>query len=192
MNDPEQPSWGSWAGRYGRIEEHENQDGDQDRDRHYYWANLADAWQGTTHRDNTLGRWAAHLQNDFRARLDWCVKDFAAANHPPVARVKGELHRSVKPGDKIVLDASESTDADAHGLKSEWIHYAEPGSYRGPELAIDRARSLEASLIAPQVDATQTLHIILIVTDEGSPPLTRYQRLIVTVQSAASPFDERH
>ena len=40
-------------------------------------------------RDNTLRRWAAHLQNDFKARLDWCVNDYPHANHPPVARVRG-------------------------------------------------------------------------------------------------------
>jgi hypothetical protein len=39
--------------------------------------------QGTTHRDNTLHRWAVHLQNDFRARLEWCVASVKKANHPP-------------------------------------------------------------------------------------------------------------
>ena len=58
MNDPAQPTWGSWAGRYGRNEHHE--------DKPYYWANQQDTWQGTTHRENTLSRWAADLQNDFR------------------------------------------------------------------------------------------------------------------------------
>jgi hypothetical protein len=65
MNDPDQPTWGSWAGRYGRDEQY--------KDRPYYWANQQDTWQGTTHRDNTLKRWAVHLQNDFRTRLNWCV-----------------------------------------------------------------------------------------------------------------------
>src|SRR5262245_34293644 len=102
MNDPEQPTWGSWAGRYGRNPNF--------KDRPYYWANQADTWQGTTHRDNTLKRWAADLQNDFRARLDWCVKPYRKANHPPVVVVNGRggtdvLHRSAGPGDTLVLDA---------------------------------------------------------------------------------------
>src|SRR2546426_320837 len=75
LNDPNQPTWGSWAGRYGL---NPNFPG-----RSYYWANQVDSWNGTTNRDNTLARWATHVQNDFRARLDWCVKDFAQANHPP-------------------------------------------------------------------------------------------------------------
>ena len=62
MNDPSQPGWGSWAGRYGLNPEYGGKP--------YYWANQADAWQEETHRDNTLKRWAADLQNDFRARLE--------------------------------------------------------------------------------------------------------------------------
>jgi hypothetical protein len=173
MNDPEQPTWGSWAGRYGRNQDY--------KDRPYYWANQQDTWQGTTQRDNTLKRWAAHLQNDFKARLDWCVTDFDRANHPPVARIKGELRRTVAPGDKIVLDASESTDPDRHDLKFEWVYYAEPGSYSGPAPEIRGATSPQASFIAPKMDSAQTIHMILMVTDEGSPPLTRYKRVIVTV-----------
>src|SRR4051812_46250627 len=85
MNDPEQPTWGSWAGRYGLQKEGEK--------RAYYWANQKDDWQGTTHRENTLKRWAADLQNDFRSRLDWCVKDVKGANHAPEARVCGGRRR---------------------------------------------------------------------------------------------------
>ena len=174
MNDPEQPTWGSWAGRYGRNENY--------KELPYYWANQADAWNGTTHRDNTLKRWAAHLQNDFRARLDWCVSDFEQANHPPIARVKGDLRRTVKSGDKVLLDAGESTDPDKHRLQFEWVYYAEPGTYRGPTLTIEGVTSPQASLIAPQVDSAQTVHIILVVSDRGSPPLTHYRRVIVNVE----------
>ncbi len=173
MNDPEQPTWGSWAGRYGRNENH--------KDRPYYWANQEDNWQGSSHRDHTLKRWAVHLQNDFKARLDWCVKDLAHANHPPLARVRGDSRRTVGAGDRVVLDGSESTDPDKHGLTFEWLDYAEPGSYRGPPLTIDHATSPQASFVAPKVDSTQDVHIILTVTDRGSPPLTRYQRVIVTM-----------
>jgi hypothetical protein len=174
MNDPEQPSWGSWAGRYGPNEHYKG--------RPYYWANQEDRWRGTTHRDNTLSRWATHLQNDFRARLDWCVTGFGRANHPPSVRVKGRLRRTVTAGDRVVLDASGSTDPDRHGLKFEWVYYPEPGSYRGPAPGIHGATSSRASFVAPVVDSAKTLHIILIATDEGSPPLTRYQRVIVTVE----------
>lgn len=173
MNDPNQPTWGSWAGRYGLNEDFPG--------RQYYWANQSDEWQGGTHRDRTLERWAVHLQNDFRARLNWCVTDHAGANHAPVVRIEGELRRSVQTGHKVTLDARESSDPDGHGLGFEWFHYVEPGSYRGPRLTIDGATSSLASFVAPRTETAVTVHLVLAVTDAGSPPLTRYQRVIVTI-----------
>ena len=34
---------------------------------------------------------------------------------------------------------------------------------------------------APKVEKPETLHFILRVTDKGTPPLSRYERVIVTV-----------
>jgi hypothetical protein len=173
MNDPDQPTWGSWAGRYGVQE--------SAKGRPHYWANVKDTWEGTTHRDNTLKRWAVDLQNDFRARLDWCVAEVGKANHPPVPKVKGDLRRKVKSGERVMLDASESTDPDRDELRLKWFHYAEPGSYRGPPIEIENANTARASFIAPRVDAAADIHLVLTATDNGSPPLTRYRRIVVKV-----------
>lgn len=174
MNDPEEPTWGSWAGRYGRNEEHKG--------KRYYWANQEDHWEGSTNRDNTLRRWAEHLQNDFRARLDWCVKDYASANHPPQVRVRGSTRREAAFGERIELDGSASTDPDKDRLRFEWVFYPEAGSYRGELPRLEGARSARAWFVMPRAKAGETLHVLLIVTDEGNPPLTRYQRVIVTAK----------
>jgi hypothetical protein len=179
MNEPEQPTWGSWAGRYGFQE--------ADQQRPYYWANAEDNWQGTTHRENSLKRWAIHLQNDFRARMDWCVSDFSNANHPPIVRVADDVRQVVGSGAKVSLDARKSTDPDEDRLKFEWVYYPEPGTYRGAAPVIDAAESAQGSFLAPKVDSAQTIHIVLNVTDDGSPPLTRYQRVVVTVQPSTDP-----
>jgi len=130
MNDPEQPTWGSWAGRFDRDEKNYLR-------QRYYWASAKDTWQGVTHRESSLKRWAVHLQNDFRSRMDWCVTDFQGANHPPLPHVKGAhvkgahvkgtrnnatqvngiQFRTVAPGDTVTLDASNSTDPDGDNLK---------------------------------------------------------------------------
>jgi hypothetical protein len=186
MNDPEQPTWGSWAGRYGLNEGFPG--------RPYYWANQADTWEGAASRDNTLRRWAAPLQNDFRARLEWCVRDPAHANHPPRPRVQGPLRRRVRGGEPVFLDASGSTDPDGQSLRFEWQFYPEPGTVRGPLPALRNARAAQASFVAPRVATDQTLHVLLTVTDRGDPPLTRYQRVIVVVAAAvrAGAIDGRH
>jgi len=173
LSDPMQPGRGGWAGRYGANETFPGKP--------YYWANQMDAWNGTTNRDNTLRRWAVHLQNDFAARLDWCVNDFAHANHPPKPRIDGALNRRAKPGETVSLDAGDSTDADGHALKFEWIHYPEAGTYRGDHIVIAGAATRRASFVVPTTAAGQSIHVILMLTDEGVPALTRYQRVVVNV-----------
>jgi hypothetical protein len=174
MNDPEQPTWGSWAGRYGPNQNF--------KDKPYYWANLEDDWQGSRHRDNSLKRWAVHIQNDFKARLDWCVEDFAGANHPPVPRVEGTLRWQVAPGETINLDASGSSDPDGDSLQFEWVVYSEASDYRGPLPKIRDAAAPKTSFVAPAVKSPETIHLVVAVSDRGSPPLTRYARVIVSVK----------
>lgn len=185
MNDPHEPAWGSWAGRYGLQ--------DDAGGKPYYWANEPDAWQGTMHRDNSLIRWAEHLQNDFRARLDWCVEPKAQANHPPRVRLRvgdraasGTIIRHHASSEAMLsLDASHSSDPDGDKLHFQWQHYPEAGDYRGPPVEIRGAETAQATLRLPQLDSPATTHVILIVTDGGQPPLTRYGRLMLQVQPAA-------
>jgi hypothetical protein len=174
MNDPEQPTWGSWAGRYGLRAD---QPGKQ-----YYWADVVDNWHGATNRDNTLARWAVDLQNDFRARLDWCVRPFSATNHPPRIVVNGENTDrpqivAAHPGDTITLDATATTDPDRSPLEFEWFEYREPGTYRG---AWTLPPSAEAKLTfaLPKDLGSADLHILLRVSDRGEPPLACYRRWV--------------
>jgi hypothetical protein len=174
MNDPEQPTWGSWAGRYGRHEDFP--------EREYYWANQTDRWRGEDNRDNTMLRWAEHLQNDFRARLDWCVKGASEANHPPSVVTEGARERRAKSGERVHLDAGGTTDRDGDALVFDWQVYPEPGNYRGPDVSIEHADEPRASFVAPKVSSPEELHIVLTVTDGGEPPLSRYGRVIVRIE----------
>jgi Cellulose-binding Sde182, nucleoside hydrolase-like domain/Cellulose-binding protein Sde0182, C-terminal domain len=177
MNDPNEPLWGSWAGRYGPDEHFPGKP--------YYWANQTDTWHGTTSRDNTLARWAVDLQNDFRARLDWCVKPPQEANHAPHAVVngvngKGILYVVARPGQAVSLDAGLSRDPDGDRLTFEWFVYREAGTYKG-EVTLANASSLLALLHVPNDAAGKTIHVVLRVRDDGSPPLAAYRRVVVRV-----------
>jgi hypothetical protein len=180
LNDEQRPDWGSWAGRYGKRDGAEG--------KNYWWANVEDTWDGTEHRENTLKRWAEHLQNDFRARLDWCVADsYSKANHPPVVRVKGLNKHVVGSGQKVTLDGSESWDPDGHDLKFRWVSYPEVSVRWGDPIRMNGAGEAVVSVEAPLVpsDAKPVgMHVILVVSDSGEPPLTRYQRVILEVLPA--------
>jgi hypothetical protein len=179
MNDPNEPTWGSWGGRHGPNEEHPGKP--------YFWANQTDTWQGTTSRDNTLARWAAQLQNDFRARMDWCVADsFDKANHAPRAVLNGDttnrvLRLSAKSGEEVRLSAAGSSDPDGHALQMTWFVYPEAGTFQ-QELKLTAPERESTGFVAPIVHKPQTLHVLLQLDDQGSPSLTAYRRVVFTLQ----------
>ena len=180
MNDPYEPGWGGWAGRYGAREDFAALP--------YFWANQADVWRGTTNRDNTLLRWAAHLQNDFRARLDWCVKGVKEANHPPSVVLNGVpgtdvLRFGARTGESIKFDLSGTQDRDRHGVDYDWFTYPEAGTYRGA-VVLEGTNSPTALFKVPRNAAGKSIHVIVAVTDRGEPPLTRYRRAVIDVTDA--------
>jgi len=186
LSDPRQPTWGGWAGRYGpRGGDPLNKNGPTGPQ--FFWANQRDMLNGTTNRDNTVLRWVEHLQNDFKARLDWCVAPrFADANHAPTPHCQGDGSRRVleveaPAGKPYRLSAAGSTDPDRDRLRCRWYVYPEPGSYQG-RVAIRQATAVDADLDVPADAAGKRVHVILEVTDSGEPPLTRYRRIIVTGQ----------
>lgn len=185
LNPLPHPSWGSWSGRFGR----ENKTPPV-----FYWANVRDTWNGSTNRDNTLKRWAVHLQDDFRARMDWCVKSFGAANHEPEPVVNsqagnGVIELNAFPGNDVQLSAAGSTDPDGNTLSYQWIFYNEPGTYKG-NVSIFNAKAENARVKIPgDFSENDTLHIVLIATDNGSPSLTRYRRVLIRY---GKPVDKKH
>lgn len=177
MNDPFQPTWGSWAGRFGVRENW------KPLNPNFYWANQRDTLDGTTHRDNTLKRWAADLQNDFRARLDWCVKPRGEANHPPRPVLDGDksgqvIVRDAPVGSTIRLSAAGSSDLDGDKLTHNWSVYREAGTYAG-HIELRDAAAEEIDLRIPDDAAGKTIHVLLTVRDAGNPPLARYRRVVL-------------
>jgi len=151
----------------------------------YYWANQTDAWNGASSRDNTLARWAADLQNDFRARLDWCVKSPREANHAPQAVVNGVggkeiLRITARSGQEVALNAGSSHDPDGDVFAYEWSVYREAGTYQG-EATLANVSSPLAVLHVPSDAGGRTIHVILALRDKGIPPLAAYRRVIVQV-----------
>lgn len=178
MNSPEEPTIGSWAGRYGPNESYPN--------RRVYWANQADAWNGTSHRENSLARWSADFQMDFKARMDWTVSNFANANHPPTPKLNGLpgrdiIHISASPGEVVKLNAFGSHDIDGDELSFQWLFYPEPSGYSS-EISIMNHFAVSSEVLLPADSLGKSVHILLIVRDNGEPSLSRYRRAIIDVK----------
>lgn len=193
LADPERPDWGGWGGRYEyytpRLQKwfHEPET-------RPFWSDAVDEvlgvdghWHTSNHA--TIWRWRAAFQNDFAARMDWTIKPYAEANHPPVVKLGHAARLEAKPGERVNLSAAGTTDPDGDALSYAWFYYPEPGTFStsnarsGQPLVIEGADKPEAWFSVPttRVLRNGTMHIILAVTDRGSPPLTRYARVIVTV-----------
>ena len=192
LGAPEHPDWGSWGGRY-EFYTPRMRKWLYEPETRAFWADAEDevlGVDGNWHTSNkaTIWRWRAAYQNDFAARMNWTIKPFAEANHPPVARLKHSNHLTVKSGERISLSAEGSNDPDGQALAYEWFYYGEPGTLllssgrTGAPLKIEDATNVNAWCTAPKVSKPETMHIILAVTDRGEPALTRYQRVVVTIQ----------
>ncbi|HEU6447190.1 MAG TPA: nucleoside hydrolase-like domain-containing protein [Verrucomicrobiae bacterium] len=203
LSDPDHPDWGGWGGRYefykpdfastrkgGSGVPHEPET-------RAIWTDAVDNYtpdvssefgramkpSDKTFRDNkvTLWRWRDDFQNDFAARMNWCIRSYRECNHPPVPALRGPEKITVGSGQGFVLDASGTTDPDGDSLSFLWFNYPEAGSYH-QRIKIESAENMRAVwVIAPEVQKSETAHFILKVTDKGTPPLTRYERVIVTI-----------
>ncbi len=176
LNDPFHPDWGGWGGRF-LFASNQVFVGAQDA--------IEGPGFGGANERYTVARWRPAFQRHFQARMDWCVEPPSQANHPPIAFVNDDgsraiLSLTVSTGAVVRLDAAGSWDPDGHDLSCSWFFYPDAG--RTPDgIVISNASGSAASFAAPGTADVRPLHCILAVTDNGSPPLTAYRRVLVTV-----------
>ena len=209
LNAYRRPDWGGWGGRYvyrqPRGEPHAiwTQGGDE-----FMRATSQDAVRGIDGKEHisdqaSIWRWREAYQNDFAVRMDWTVKDFAHTNHNPVAVVNGKpgtdaIEMDADAGQTVTLDAAGSSDPDGQKLHYKWWVYPEAGlnGTQGADVTIagqDQPQAKVsvnspcravwiAGLIPCRGDGVA--HIILEVSDEGSPRLTSYRRIVMHARAA--------
>ena len=155
----EQATYGGWGGRLGEDVDPNGESSDYER-----------------------ARFFRASQHDFATRLTWTVTSaYNEVNHEPIVLIDGAMDMEAGPGESISVSALAS-DPDGDEVSVRWWQYEEAGTYPGNTLLSDPT-SLTTSLQIP-ADAVsdQTIHLILEATDNGSPSLTRYQRVVITVR----------
>ena len=174
------PSYGGWGGRY-KLSTPKGET-------RAIWTNSPDTLivDGKSYSlpHATVWRWRQAYQNDFAARMDWCIASKRTeANHHPVAivnGVKGKTAISIeaRPGQTMTLSAKGSTDPDGDKIALRWFQYQEAGTCDRIDLRGSDAERV--SFIAPS-EPGGTLHMILEVRDNGKPNLLSYRRVVVTI-----------
>jgi hypothetical protein len=167
------PSYGGWGGRLKQSKTNPNrwEDGED----------VADINPITQKADLAYPqiRWLEALQNDFAARANWCIKDFKNANHAPKIFV-AKNNVSVTAGQTINLKAT-ATDPDKNKVNISFWQYQEAGT--SPEKVIIKVKGNQAQIQIPSTAKSgDTIHIIIEGKDNGTPSLTRYQRVVLIVK----------
>lgn len=207
LNVPDHPDWGGWGGRYvlrtPTLEEIDpkgfNGGVPVEVETRPIWTNASDTFVPYVGLEYdrfrhlaqparatfsgpkvTLWRWREEVQNDFAARMRWTTQSYSNANHPPKPALAHADHFTVVAGSPITLDASGTTDPDGDSLSYHWFQYKEAGTVQAT-IRFGAENQMRTTVLAPDVDQPETVHFILRVTDKGTPALTRYKRVIVTV-----------
>lgn len=170
----EHPRYGGWGGRF------EKEPGSRN-----VWIGAED--DGDLYKP--IWRWIPDFQRDWAARADWCVKSYEEANHPPNVVVNGEVGLDsvrirAKPGSTVEVDASETSDPDGDKLEFSWWNYREAERFRGdpPGVEIHDPQSERTTISVSPDTREMEHHVILTVTDDGDPKLSRYRRVILDGQ----------
>jgi hypothetical protein len=178
------PAYGGWGGRYALFQAAGESrpiwtDNANNRDR-------VEVEKGRfeTSSQATIWRWREQFQNDFAARMDWCVADeFQSANHNPRPALNGNRSTdlvmiSAEVGSTVKLSAA-GTDAgdDGQNVKVTWWIYHEPGTLNGATLS--QTNGLETEVVLPK-SRGGTVHVILQAEDDGAPHLFAFRRIIIT------------
>jgi len=175
------PDYGGWGGRY-RLSTPSGET-------RPIWTNSADkvTVDGKSYSSPhaTVWRWREAYQNDFAARMDWCIAAKREdANHHPAAVVngvkgKGVVSITARPGRTVRLSAAGSSDPDGNKISYRWFQYHEAGNCTH-RVDISGKDSDKASFPVPN-EPGRTIHVILELRDNGKPNLFSYRRIIVTI-----------
>lgn len=179
------PAFGGWGGRYVLYQPLS--------ETRPIWTNnsnsrdtvTADNGKTETTDQATIWRWREHYQNDFAARMDWCVADtFAKANHNPQPVLNGDRTKDVltlqaKGGSEVTLSAEGTSDPDKNAVRVSWWIYPEAGTVKGATLTA--TDGLTTVVRVPTVTKPGTLHVILQTEDDGNPHLFAYRRAVLEV-----------
>lgn len=170
LNDPLDPTQGSWGNMFKPM--------GPEFPKKYFETCKVDK--------NELERWIPQVKNSFLNRLQYSLKNPDEVNHEPIAVINGDksnnlIKLQLKRNKKIKLDASASTDPDGDTVSYNWFFYKEASDYTGA-ISIKDPSSAIQRITLPKDIGKKSIHLILEVTDKGSPELVSYRRVILSAR----------
>lgn len=163
----ESQEYGGWAGRMKELSEEERSTG-----------STSPFAMGAV-KDEVIPNFLPAIQNNFASRMAWSVASrYEDANHEPI--IEGPIQLNADSGSTIDLKVN-AYDPDNDILSLEWMQF-KVGSYKG-DVSFANPMAASTSLTIPS-DANNgdTIHLILAATDNQTPSMTSYHRIIITIK----------
>ncbi len=201
LSDPQHLYWGGQSGRFSRTKHkniwsrHKSIKNDEQKygDFYMYEADSeSETWTDPVEQESFSGyevpvwRFRRAMFNDFRARMDWCVKPYDQANHNPIAafgddRSDSIIHLKARSGQIIDLDATASKDPDGDSLHVTWWVYRQAGTYDN-DINISHATSAKTKLKIPDDASGKEIHLILEIQDDNEiVSMYDFRRIVINV-----------
>ncbi len=170
LSNPDIPNQGGWGGyfEFGKCKDNET-----------------NAYQNHSGNVNSISSkyqryFYQAIFNNFAARMDWAKE--GKGNRNPVVVINDDKSIDIltnKPmqGTKVTLDASKTYDPDGDKLTFKWWILSEAGTYE-QDVIISEGDTNRATIQIPSDSAGKSFHVICEVTDNGTPSLTSYRRVI--------------
>lgn len=189
LNLPDSISYGGWGGRFSK-EKHINIRGmsfvsevgkDEGQYDPYYM--YGSEKEGIA----AINKWRQHILNDFAVRMLWTTTSvYEDVNHYPVVKVNGSgskkcMFIDTEAGSDLEFDAGESYDPDYDQINYRWFVYREPSTYKGM-INLEKKSNGVCRFNVPLDAKGKNIHLILEITDDGSPQLTSYKRFVLNVK----------
>lgn len=208
LNNMEHPDWGGWGGRFllsiptCNPQQEPSFNVPNLPESRPLWHDAPDTIRpGSTATSSAstawgLQRWRGDFQRDFAARMLWCTENYSNANHYPSVNVQmwsaPMPHTDVSSPPTPIPDFTiqgghcfrlhaSATDPDGDSLTFLWSTYPEVTNPPEPLLPLCSNVMHDMSFLAPRVANPSLFHIILKVSDKGSPALCSYCRVIIKV-----------
>lgn len=173
----ENTNYGSWGGRLG-------EDGTAASEFDPTLGYVSAGYGGSGY---SVHRWFPAFMNDWAARADWCVSEYADANHQPVVAAE-ILDFEAAPGQTVELTAA-AEDPDGDELSLNWYVYKDACVYSGEYLAyldvFEHGTGTTSFTVPADAQEGDCFNLVFEATDNGSPALTRYAQAIVKVAAPA-------
>lgn len=173
LQDPSNPALGGWGGR-SKL----------NSSRPELWQLVVSekAANGSEVKNWTTNRWIAAASNDFAARMQWGLTEkYSLGNHAPAVRIAGGGKVKARAGENIQL-AARVSDPDRDQVTVSWWQYLEEGTYAGEVAVTSNERNGASVKVPSDAKSGETISVIVQATDDGEFPLTRYDRVIITVK----------